>query len=184
MMADDSQPGPEPRDLDAIAEHVALELIRGGRALPPPTTPTARRAADRLSADLTASPSAEPPADGSPRAPKAKRPRRSADSGQLLVQIDAKDRVAFYAYLLDSLEGAPSVADIHRFAKKAPDRWAQMVTMMAKLSGFRDQVDVRAAVVDLSAMSDAQLRDLVTEQAKALSIPAASDPTPEPGRSQ
>jgi hypothetical protein len=44
--------------------------------------------------------------------------------------------------LARAIIAAPSEAKLKEFAGKAPDRWAQSVTQLAKLSGFSEKIEV------------------------------------------
>jgi hypothetical protein len=56
------------------------------------------------------------------------------------------------------IEAAPDREDVHAFAKRYPDRWAQAVAILARLGGYHDKLQIDATVsLDVARMSDAEL---------------------------
>jgi hypothetical protein len=60
---------------------------------------------------------------------------------------------------------APDPESILAFANKAPDRWAQAVTMLAKLYGFTEKLDINHnhMLLDARSMSNGQLLEALAK---------------------
>ncbi len=73
-------------------------------------------------------------------------------------QIQALYRDPFRSVLAHFLEAVPSVEDIHAFARKHPDRWAQAVCIFSKAAGYSDKVvHEHNVMVQIEQMSDAEI---------------------------
>jgi hypothetical protein len=102
--------------------------------------------------------------------------------------LELMSRRAFIEPLANALACAPTPEAIIRQAERFPDRWGQLLVMLARLVGYHEKVQVDTSLaVRIGAMSDAEVevelerveRELQAQkQAKAL--PAAPDaPRPE-----
>ena len=76
----------------------------------------------------------------------------------LLEHLQRMQVTPFRDALATFLEAAPEAEHVAAFGAKAPDRWAQAVTMLAKLSGYRDTVDVH---VTAQTLPDVELERLL-----------------------
>lgn len=78
---------------------------------------------------------------------------------QIAEQIEILAIEPFQNVLVDAMANGPSQRALREFAEKAPDRWAQFVTMMAKLGGYRPDAKVEIGNIFIQAkeMSDAEL---------------------------
>jgi len=72
--------------------------------------------------------------------------------------ITAGDKSPFQRILADLLGCAPSADALQTFADKAPDRWAQALTIVSKLAGYKETAAVENNFyLTISSMSDAAL---------------------------
>jgi hypothetical protein len=89
------------------------------------------------------------------------------------------DRTVFAHLVADFYTAMPDHRDLVAFGKKAPHLMLQAMVMAAKLAGFRDQLDVRAASVNYNTMSDAEL--YARKHAMLEELHTLSAPEPPPG---
>lgn len=91
----------------------------------------------------------------------------------LTTELNRLSRGPFRDLLADFLSCAPSADDIKRAAMKSPDRWAQALAIVAKLSGYHERLEVEGTA-RISTMSDAEieakLQELITQRAKTLTV--------------
>lgn len=91
------------------------------------------------------------------------------DKQAVYIELQRLSRGPFRDILADFLSCAPSEADIRHAATKSPDRWAQAVAIIAKLSGYHERLEVEgvARVTQLSdAEIEAKLAELIDARAK------------------
>ena len=56
------------------------------------------------------------------------------------------------------LEAEPSVEAVQAYAERHPDRWGQLVTMIGKLAGYHERLEVESShSVALRQLSDSEL---------------------------
>lgn len=86
-----------------------------------------------------------------------------ADPAKVAEAINNLQRGPFREILATALSADPTPQEIRKFAAKYPDRWAQMLTMLAKLSGYNDKIEIDISINrQISLLSDA---DLITRLA-------------------
>ena len=84
--------------------------------------------------------------------------RASLDPKKILHYLHQGNREPFLRVLADFLECQPTMEAIRAFANKSPDRWAQAVTMIARLSGYNETLEVKNDImVNIRGKSDAAL---------------------------
>ena len=92
---------------------------------------------------------------------------RHAAGRATLQRLQNHDREAFRLDLAKWLLGAPDVDCIAAYAAKNPDRWAQGLAVMARLSGYLEKPDASDGVTSLytavTKISDADLLDRLTD---------------------
>lgn len=71
--------------------------------------------------------------------------------------LDRYSRKPFVDALTAFLRCRPDDISVFEWARQHPDRWANAVNVMAKLSGYADQQEINLNITDTSQMSDAQL---------------------------
>ncbi len=95
------------------------------------------------------------------------------DGDQIAAHIAAGSREPFRQVLELFLQAAPDVDDIAEFARRYPDRWAQAVTMIGKLSGFHERMQVdheHRHLLEIHELSDMELMQRLHEVMKKLGI--------------
>ncbi len=105
------------------------------------------------------------------------------DGDQIAAHIAVQSREPFRQVLERFLEAAPDVDDIAEFAKRYPDRWAQALIMIGKLSGFHERMEVsheHRHLLAIHEMSDMELMQRLQEVMKQLGI--QSDQLPDTGK--
>ena len=91
---------------------------------------------------------------------------RHAAGRATLQRLQNHDREAFRLDLAKWLLGAPTIEAIAEYALKQPDRWAQGLAVMARLSGYLERPDAADGVTNIftsvAKISDADLMDRLT----------------------
>jgi hypothetical protein len=87
-----------------------------------------------------------------------------ADSADVLAKVLELNREPFRELLAKMLDCAPTLEALQQFSADRPDRWAQAVAIMGKLSGFPDLKQSESAVnvdhsitLKIGQLSDAEL---------------------------
>lgn len=92
---------------------------------------------------------------------------REANGRATLQRLQNLDREAFRLDLAKWLLGAPSIEQIAAYAAKNPDRWAQGLAVMARLSGYTERPEEAPGSTSLFAsitkISDADLLARLTD---------------------
>jgi len=82
-------------------------------------------------------------------------------------------RDPFRNELVKVLTASPNKKAIKEFASKYPDRWAQTVAILARLSGFNEQIEVLKDVhieLQIKTMSDSELEDKIKDLANVVDV--------------
>ncbi len=80
------------------------------------------------------------------------------DGKAVAAHIDALSREPFRDLLKRLLEAEPSVEAVQAYAERHPDRWGQLVTMIGKLAGYHERLEVESShSVALRQLSDSEL---------------------------
>jgi hypothetical protein len=86
---------------------------------------------------------------------------RRAEGRAVLTRLQNHDREAFRLDLAKWLLGAPTVEAIAEYAARNPDRWAQGLAVMARLSGYTERPEEAPGATSLftsiAKISDADL---------------------------
>ena len=64
------------------------------------------------------------------------------DGKAVAAHIDQLSREPFRDLLKRLLEAEPSVEAVREYAERHPDRWGQLVTMIGKLAGYNERLQV------------------------------------------
>lgn len=101
---------------------------------------------------------------------------------ELRDSLDRYSRRGFQDILADLLQVAPDELDLAEWAKTKPDKWAAVVSIMARLSGYNDETVVHNFNYDIGQMGDAQLLQQLAElrvklDKPILTIEGSSAPT-------
>ena len=76
----------------------------------------------------------------------------------LLLEVERFSRGPFRDILVDILSAKPDKKSLQAFANKYPDRWAQALTIVARLSGYAEKKEETKNInVMIHSMSDAEL---------------------------
>ncbi len=80
---------------------------------------------------------------------------------EIAAALKAGSREPFRELLEIFLKAAPTSEEVAEVARRAPDRYVQGITMLAKLSGFHEKmrVDHTHIVMELTQLSDAELSE-------------------------
>lgn len=93
--------------------------------------------------------------------------------------LRAKSREPFEEVLHRFLEAEPDTEAVKEFAEKYPDRWAQAVTMMGRLSGYHEKLNVdHSHAVAIAEMSDMELMQKYRELQAKIGGPEGSEIVP------
>lgn len=76
----------------------------------------------------------------------------------LTVELQRLSRGPFRDLLADFLTCAPTAQDIQRAAMKSPDRWAQALAIVAKLSGYHEKLEVEGTA-KVATLSDVEIEE-------------------------
>ena len=80
------------------------------------------------------------------------------DPRKILKLVKENSRDPFIHVLADLLECQPTLDAIQAFANRYPDRWAQAVTMMARLAGYNETLEVKNDLtINVRDKSDSEL---------------------------
>lgn len=92
-------------------------------------------------------------------------------------EIELRSRNPFIEILAAGLLNSPSNKAVKKLADKSPDRYAQYITQMAKLSGYSEKIEVEQSKVNLKQLAMSELRSLLSDLSSQLK---AIDVTPQP----
>jgi len=105
-------------------------------------------------------------------------PRHStpkATAADVRAKLQRFNREPFLDVLEKILGAAPTIQSIQAFANKYPDRWAQALTIVSKLYGFHEKLEIDQNVhVHVHEMSDADLMHKLEDMRKQM-LDATSD---------
>ena len=83
---------------------------------------------------------------------------RRLDPKTIEQHIAALHREPFREALARIMQAEPSVEDMKAFAMKHPDRWGQLVAIMARAGGYTDKLITETNFyIQIAQMSDAEL---------------------------
>ncbi len=93
------------------------------------------------------------------------------DGKAVAAHIDQLSREPFRALLTRLLECEPDPEKVKAYAEKYPDKWGQLVTMVARLGGYNERLEVaNSHVVALAQLSDSELMGRLQEKLQNLGI--------------
>jgi len=89
------------------------------------------------------------------------RPR--LDPNEVKAHLNGHKRQPFLDLLGLVMDTHPSPEALKAIAEKNPDRWAQMLAIIARLGGYNEKLEVEGSIITKAAhMSDAELELLIT----------------------
>jgi len=84
--------------------------------------------------------------------------RAALDPKRIEYYMRKNSREPFLKALADFMECQPTPDSIKKFADKSPDRWAQAIAIMARLTGFSEKIEVSQTITHVIAeKSDSDL---------------------------
>ena len=96
--------------------------------------------------------------------------RRFFDKTELLDHFRGLSREPFIDTLAYVIGFQPTPVALRDFADKHPDRWANALSTLARLSGFHDKVEVENNInITIGKMGDAELEEQLADVQKQLS---------------
>lgn len=94
--------------------------------------------------------------------------------------IRENHRDPFQGVLAEILGSKPSQAELKRFAKQHPDRWAQMVSVFSKLSGYTEKSEsTHNYNINIAQASDAELFARLKELSEVIEGEVVEEKKPE-----
>ena len=94
---------------------------------------------------------------------------------EIAAALKAGSREPFRELLEVFLKAAPTSEEVAEVARRAPDRFIQAVTMLAKLGGYHEKMQVDHShthkVMALMQLSDSQLMGRLQDSLEKLGIP-------------
>ncbi len=93
------------------------------------------------------------------------------DGKAVAAHIDQLSREPFRDLLKRLLEAEPSVEAVRKYGERHPDRWGQLVTMIGKLAGYHERLEVaNSHVVALAQLSDSELMGRLGDSLERLGV--------------
>ncbi len=94
---------------------------------------------------------------------------------EIAAALKAGSREPFRELLEIFLKAAPTSEEVAEVARRAPDRYVQAVTMLAKLGGYHEKMAVDHShthvMIELTTLSDAELSNRLQTALAKLGIP-------------
>ena len=113
------------------------------------------------------------------------------ENQRALVKVSVEDtlthfqefsREPFQNLLTYLMQYIPDETSLQEFANQSPDKWAKMIEIFAKLSGYHEKVEVSSNVsVEINRLSDSELLRRAEENARVLETIEAKFETIEEG---
>ncbi len=95
------------------------------------------------------------------------------DGDMIAAHVANLSREPFRDLLTRLLEAEPDTESIREYATKHPDRWCQAISMIGKLSGYHERLEVESShSVVLAQLSDADLAERLQATLAKLGIQA------------
>ncbi len=93
------------------------------------------------------------------------------DGDKIAAHVANLSRAPFRDLLMRLLEAEPDTESIREYATKHPDRWCQAISMIGKLSGYHERLEVETShSVALRQLSDSQLMGRLQDSLERLGI--------------
>ncbi len=93
------------------------------------------------------------------------------DGDMIAAHVANLSREPFRDLLTRLLECEPDPEKVKAYAEKYPDKWGQLVTMVARLGGYNERLEVaNSHVVALAQLSDSELMARLQEKLPNLGI--------------
>ncbi len=93
------------------------------------------------------------------------------DGDMIAAHVANLSREPFRDVLKRLLQAEPSVEAVLAYAERHPDRWGQLVTMIGKLAGYHERLEVESShSVALRQLSDSELMGRLQESLGQLGV--------------
>jgi hypothetical protein len=102
----------------------------------------------------------------STKAGKIRRAMREPSREEVRAELGALSRAPFRRILEDFLAAAPSTQAVAKAATKSPDRWAQSLSIIAKLGGYHEKLEIEGTA-RIHALSDVEIEQEVERLVQA-----------------
>ena len=94
------------------------------------------------------------------------------DGDMIAAHVANLSREPFRDLLMRLLKAEPDPEKVKAYAEKYPDKWGQLVTMVARLGGYNERLEVaNSHVVAFAQLSDAELMGRLQDSLEKLGIP-------------
>ena len=108
---------------------------------------------------------------------KRGRPRFHVED--LLREFASYNRGPFVEILAELMQCVPEPKQLQEFANKHPDRWANAIGTISRLSGYHDKLEIKGNIfLEVHSMGDAELMKSIEEvnkQIKKMGAPSTKD---------
>jgi hypothetical protein len=91
---------------------------------------------------------------------------REPSREEVRAELGALSRAPFRRILEDFLAAAPSTQAVAKAATKSPDRWAQSLSIIAKLGGYHEKLEIEGTA-RIHALSDVEIEQEVERLVQA-----------------
>ncbi len=93
------------------------------------------------------------------------------DGDMIAAHVANLSRAPFRDLLMRLLEAEPDTESIREYATKHPDRWCQAISMIGKLSGYHERLEVaNSHIVALAQLSDSELMGRLGDSLEKLGV--------------
>ena len=90
------------------------------------------------------------------------------DGDQIAAHVANLSQAPFRDLLMRLLEAAPDTESIREYVTKHPDKWCQAISMIGKLSGYHERLEVETShSVALQQLSDSELMGRLQKRLRA-----------------
>jgi hypothetical protein len=129
--------------------------------------------------ERTTAESAENREQPSPKRGRIRRAMHEPSREEVRAELGALSRAPFRRILEDFLAAAPSTQAVAKAATKSPDRWAQSLSIIAKLGGYHEKLEIEGTA-RIHALSDVEIEQEVERLVQA-ELARRGEPQAVPG---
>ncbi len=104
------------------------------------------------------------------------------DGDQVAAHVANLSREPFRDLLMRLLEAEPDAEKVKAYAEKYPDKWGQLLSMIGRLAGYHERLEVaNSHVVALAQLSDSELMGRLGDSLEQLGIDPQALESPKKG---
>jgi hypothetical protein len=111
---------------------------------------------------------------------RIRRAMREPSREEVRAELGALSRAPFRRILEDFLAAAPSTQAVAKAATKSPDRWAQSLSIIAKLGGYHEKLEIDGTA-RIQTLSDVEIEQEVERLVQAELARRSSEPDNQAG---